>query len=420
MLKLVCLLILKTGKQAYYEVKILSSIFMNQEFHFHSIPEAIEDIKNGKIVIVVDDEDRENEGDFLMAAEKVSTEAINLMVTHGRGLVCAPITRSKAEKLNLKHMVQEGADPDEANFTISIDHKRFATTGISAKDRANTIRELASDDSKPVDFRRPGHVFPLLGVEGGVLRRAGHTEAAIDLARLAGLKPVGIICEIMKEDGEMARVPELVKMADEFEMKIITIKDLIAYRNENETLVHEVMDINLPTMYGDFSLRAFEEKHTGDIHLALTKGHWVKEEAVLTRVHSSDLIGDIFGARNKDTSEQLHQAMLQVEREGKGVVLYMNRNQRGSVLVNQLKTLKAMQQGAVGGQEDFNPRSDARDYGVGAQILKSLGISKLKLMTNNPVKRIGIKSFGLEIVDQVPIEPNFNFSNQKEEVENNN
>jgi 3,4-dihydroxy 2-butanone 4-phosphate synthase/GTP cyclohydrolase II len=384
---------------------------MNEEFIFHSIPEAIEDIKNGKIVIVVDDDDRENEGDFLMAAEKVSTEAINLMVTHGRGLVCAPITKEKADKLKLKHMVTEGADPDEANFTISIDHKRLTTTGISASDRANTIRELASDDANPVDFRRPGHVFPLLAVEGGVLRRAGHTEAAIDLARLAGLKPVGIICEIMKEDGEMARVPELVKMAQEFEMKIITIKDLIAYRNENETLVHEVMDVNLPTMYGDFSLRAFKEKLTGDIHLALTKGSWTKEEPVLTRVHSSDLIGDIFGARNKDTSEQLHQAMIQVEREGKGVVLYMNRNQRGSVLVNQLKTLKALQQGKVSDtEEDISPRGDTRDYGVGAQILRSLGIRKLRLMTNNPVKRIGIKSFGLEIVDQVPIADNFDFS----------
>lgn len=367
------------------------------------------------MVIVVDDEDRENEGDFLMAAEMVSTEAINLMVTHGRGLVCAPITKEKADQLELRHMVQEGADPDEANFTISIDHKKQTSTGISAIDRANTIRELASDDSKPGDFRRPGHVFPLLAVGGGVLRRAGHTEAAVDLARLAGLKPVGIICEIMKEDGEMARVPELVKMADEFDMKIITIKDLIAYRNENETLVQEVMDVNMPTMYGDFSLHAYEEKLTGDIHLALTKGTWSKEDAVLTRVHSSDLIGDIFGARNMDTSEQLHQAMLQVEREGTGVVLYMNRNQRGSVLVNQLKTLKALQRGATeSNQEDISPRSDARDYGVGAQILRSLGIRKLRLLTNNPVKRIGIKSFGLEIVEQVPIQHSFDFSSAQQ------
>ena len=385
---------------------------MSEEFRFDTIPEAIDDIKNGKMVIVVDDEDRENEGDFLMAAELVTTEAINFMVTHGRGLVCAPITSETAKKLKLSHMVTEGADPDEANFTVSIDHKRLTTTGISAADRANTIREIASDDAKAIDFRRPGHIFPLLSVEGGVLRRAGHTEAAIDLARLAGLKPVGIICEIMKENGEMARVPDLIKIAREFDMKFITIKDLIAYRNENESLVHEVMDINMPTMYGDFKLRAFEENLTGDIHLALTKGTWTKEEPVLTRVHSSNIIGDIFGARNSDSSELLHQSMLQVEREGKGVVLYMNRNQRGSVLVNQLKTLKAMQEGDSVLKEEVSNRPkkrDPRDYGIGAQILKSLGVTKLRLLTNNPVKRIGINSFGLEIVEQVEIDGQLEF-----------
>lgn len=360
------------------------------------------------MIIVVDDEDRENEGDFLMAAEKVTTEAINFMAIHGRGLVCAPVSKKIAAKLELNNMVMEGADPDEANFTISIDHKRQTTTGISAADRANTIREMTNEESKPRDFRRPGHIFPLIGVEGGVLRRAGHTEAALDLARLADMKPVGIICEIMLDNGEMARVPDLVKMAKKFDMKFITIKDLIAYRNETESLVKEVMDVKMPTMYGDFKLRAFEETLTGDIHLALTKGTWTKEEAVLTRVHSSDLIGDIFGARNSDSSEQLHQAMLQVEREGKGVVLYMNRNQRGSVLVNQLRTLKAMQEGRLERYEEEinnNPKKgDSRDYGVGAQILRALGIRKLRLLTNNAVKRIGIKSFGLEIVDQVPFE----------------
>lgn len=384
---------------------------MSDSIKFNTIPEAIQDIKNGKMVIVVDDEDRENEGDFLMAAEMVSTEAINFMVTHGRGLVCAPINKSRAEKLKLTHMVTDGADPDEANFTISIDHKRLTTTGISAADRANTIREIANDDAKPVDFRRPGHVFPLLAVDGGVLRRAGHTEAAIDLAKLAGLKPVGIICEIMNEDGEMARVPDLAKIAQKYDMKFITIKDLIAYRNENESLVHEVMDINMPTMYGDFKLRAFKENLTGDIHMALTKGSWSKEEPVLTRVHSSDLIGDIFGSRLNDTSELLHQAMLQVEREGKGVVLYMNRNQRGSVLVNQLRTLKAMQEGNPETEEENNnpKKGDSRDYGIGAQILKSLGVCKIRLLSNNPVKRIGIKSFGLEIVDQVAIDTSIDF-----------
>lgn len=384
---------------------------MSESIKFNTIPEAIKDIKNGKMVIVVDDEDRENEGDFLMAAEMVSTQAINFMVTHGRGLVCVPLTKNLAEKLKLTHMVTDGADPDEANFTISIDHKRLTTTGISAADRANTIREIASDEAKPVDFRRPGHVFPLLAVDGGVLRRAGHTEAAIDLAKLAGLKPVGIICEIMNEDGEMARVPDLAKIAKKYDMKFITIKDLIAYRNENESLVHEVMDINMPTMYGDFKLRAFKENLTGDIHMALTKGSWNKEEPVLTRVHSSDLIGDIFGSRLNDTSELLHQAMLQVEREGKGVVLYMNRNQRGSVLVNQLRTLKAMQEGNPETEEENNnpKKGDSRDYGIGAQILKSLGICKIRLLSNNPVKRIGIKSFGLEIVDQVPIDTSIDF-----------
>lgn len=378
---------------------------MREDFRFNTIPEAIEDIRKGKMVIVVDDEDRENEGDFLMAGEKVSTEAINFMVTHGRGLVCAPVTKEIAKKLKLTNMVAEGADPDEANFTISIDHKRLTTTGISASDRANTIRELTNEKAKPMDFRRPGHVFPLLAVDGGVLRRAGHTEAAVDLARLAGLKPVGIICEIMKENGEMARVPDLIKMARKFDMKLITIKDLIAYRNEHESLVHEVMDIKMPTMYGDFNLRAFKETLTGDIHLALTKGSWTKDEVVLTRVHSSNLIGDIFGARNSDTGEILHQAMLQVEREGKGVVLYMNRNQRGSVLVNQLKTLKMMQEGVLkeGEENNSSRKGDPRDYGVGAQILRSLGVRKLRLLTNNPVKRIGITSFGLEIVEQVPI-----------------
>lgn len=376
--------------------------------HFNTIPEAIEEIKNGKMIIVVDDEDRENEGDFLMAGELVTTEAINFMVTHGRGLVCAPVNKEVAKRFKLDHMVIEGADPDEANFTISIDHKRLTTTGISAADRANTIRELTNPESKPTDFRRPGHIFPLLGVEGGVLRRAGHTEAALDLAKMAGLQPVGIICEIMKENGEMARVPELAEIAEQFNMCFITIKDLIAYRNETESLVRRVMQMNMPTVYGDFMLHAFEETVSGDIHLALTKGEWKTGDAVLTRVHSSDLIGDIFGSRSKKSGDVLHSAMAQVEQEGKGVVLYMNRNQRGSVLMNQLQTLKAMQEGPLNDSgidlNNNNPKkSDARDYGVGAQILQALQVTKLRLLTNNPVKRIGIKSFGLEIVEQVPI-----------------
>lgn len=378
-----------------------------QEIHFNTIPEAIRDIREGKMIIVVDDEDRENEGDFLMAGEMVNTEAINFMVTQGRGLVCAPVNKEIAKRFKLNHMVIDGADPDEANFTISIDHKKLTTTGISAADRANTIRELTNPDSKSTDFRRPGHIFPVLGVEGGVLRRAGHTEAALDLAKLAGLKPVGIICEIMREDGEMARVPELAKMAKDYGLTFITIKDLIAYRNKTESLVHEVMQMDMPTVYGDFTLYAFQESMTGDIHLALTKGTWNAGEPILTRVHSSDLIGDIFGSRNKQSGDVLHSAMAQVEEEGQGVVLYMNRNQRGSILMNQLQTLKEMQEGPVKDSEvdmDNSPKkSDTRDYGIGAQILQALNVTKLRLLTNNPVKRIGIKSFGLEIVEQVPI-----------------
>lgn len=378
-----------------------------QEIHFNTIPEAIRDIREGKMIIVVDDEDRENEGDFLMAGEMVNTEAINFMVTQGRGLVCAPVNKEIAKRFKLNHMVIDGADPDEANFTISIDHKKLTTTGISAADRANTIRELTNPDSKSTDFRRPGHIFPVLGVEGGVLRRAGHTEAALDLAKLAGLKPVGIICEIMREDGEMARVPELAKMAKDYGLTFITIKDLIAYRNKTESLVHEVMQMDMPTVYGDFTLYAFQESMTGDIHLALTKGTWNAGEPILTRVHSSDFIGDIFGSRNKQSGDVLHSAMAQVEEEGQGVVLYMNRNQRGSILMNQLQTLKEMQEGPLKDSEvdmDNSPKkSDTRDYGIGAQILQALNVTKLRLLTNNPVKRIGIKSFGLEIVEQVSI-----------------
>ena len=387
---------------------------MSSKITFDSIESAIEDIRNGKMVIVIDDEDRENEGDFVMAADLVTPEAINIMVTHGRGLVCVPITREKANQLNLDYMVTEGADPDEAAFTTSIDHKKLTTTGISASDRSNTIKEMASDHSVASDFRRPGHIFPLLAVRGGVLRRAGHTEAAIDLARLAGLNPIGIICEIMKDDGEMARTPELYEMAQKFGMKFITIKDLIAYRNENESLVEEVLDVGLPTMYGDFKLRVFKELLTNDTHLALIKGEWDKDEAVLTRVHASDMIGDIFGHRSNDTGEQLHQAMLQVEREGKGVVLYMNRTSGKHTLLNQIKTLKLIEQGKNTEDDQISYKSDSRDYGVGAQILRKLGVSKLKLLTNNPVKRVGINSFGLEIVDQVEFRDEIDFLNEKE------
>lgn len=379
---------------------------MSVDIEFDSIEAAIEDIQEGRIIIVADDEDRENEGDFLMAAEMVTPEAINLMAKHGRGLICAPITRRKAYDLDLDYMVSSGADPDEAAFTVSVDHKELTTTGISAADRAHTIRELIRDNAKPGAFRRPGHIFPLIGTEGGVLRRAGHTEAAIDLARLAGLKPAGIICEIMKDNGEMARLPDLVEIAEEFEMKLISIKDLISYRMKHESLVRKIVEVDLPTIYGDFTLHAFEERLTGDQHLALAKGEWTEDDPVLVRVHSSCMTGDIFGSKRCDCGEQLHQALLHVEKEGEGVVLYMNQEGRGIGLLNKLKAYKLQEQGmdTVEANEALGFKPDHRDYGVGAQILRSLNIRKLRLMTNNPVKRVGLKSFGLEMVERVPIE----------------
>lgn len=378
----------------------------SENVSFDSIESAIEDIKQGRMVIVADDEDRENEGDFIMAAEKVTPEAVNLMAKHGRGLICVPITRQKAYEMDLDYMVTEGADPDEAAFTVSVDHKETNSTGISASDRANTILELIKDNAKPKEFRRPGHIFPLISTEGGVLRRAGHTEASIDLARLAGLKPAGVICEIMKDNGEMARLPDLVDIANEFDMKLISIKDLIAYRMQNESLVRKIVDVNLPTIYGDFTLHAFQERLTGDHHLALVKGEWEEGDPVLVRVHSSCMTGDIFGSKRCDCGEQLHQALLQVEKEGKGVVLYMNQEGRGIGLVNKLKAYKLQEQGmdTVEANEALGFEPDHRDYGVGAQILRSLNVTKLRLMTNNPVKRVGLKSFGLEMVERVPIE----------------
>ena len=391
------------------------------DFTFNTIEEAITDIREGKVVIVVDDEDRENEGDFLMAAEKATPEAINLMVTHGRGLVCVPITRERAVELDLDYMVTEGADPDEAAFTISVDHKQLTTTGISAPDRANTIRELINPEAAAVDFRKPGHIFPLIAVRGGVLRRAGHTEAAVDFSRLAGMKPAGIICEIMKEDGEMARLPELMRLAAKFDMKLVTIKDLIAYRMKHESLVKKVITVDMPTIYGHFTLHAFEEKLTGDHHMALVKGEWDPEEPVLVRVHSANHLSDILGSKRSDKVELLHQAMRKVDKEGQGVVLYMDQMSREFGLIHQLKILQMQEQG-LGKKEirdKMGPRMDYRDYGVGAQILHALNVRKLRLLTNNPVKRIGLKSFGLELVEEVPI-PLDHFDgkdNEKEKID---
>jgi len=376
------------------------------DIKFDSIESALEDIKNGKMVIVCDDEDRENEGDFVMAAEMITPEAVNLMATHGRGLICTPITRERAYELDLHRMVEVNTDAHQTAFTVSIDLREGTSTGISAGDRAKTIKALIDKNVRPGDFRRPGHIFPLISVEGGVLRRAGHTEAGVDLARLAGLYPAGVICEIMNEDGSMARLPDLVKVAERFDMKLITIKDLISYRMHKESLVKEMVNISLPTVYGDFQLHAFEEVLTGGNHLAMVKGTWKEDEPVLVRVHSLCVTGDIFGSKRCDCGEQLHTALLKVEKEGKGIVLYMNQEGRGIGLINKLKAYKLQEEGldTVEANEALGFKPDHRDYGVGAQILRTLGVTKMRLMTNNPTKRVGLQGYGLEIVEQVPIE----------------
>ena len=378
---------------------------MAENINFAPIEDALEDIRAGKPVIVVDDEDRENEGDFVMAAEKVYSEAINMMAKEGRGLVCAPITRHLANHLDLDYMVANG-DPEEAAFTVSIDHKTETSTGISAPDRAATIRAMIQSGSKPADFRRPGHVFPLIAVEGGVLRRAGHTEASIDLARLAGFHPSGVICEIMSDDGTMARLPELAEKADTLDLKLVSIKDLIAYRMQNESLVEEVVEVDMPTIYGHFTLKAFQEKMTGAHHIAMIRGNWEPDEPVLVRVHSSCLTGDIFGSKRCDCGDQLHQSLEQIDEKGQGVVIYMNQEGRGIGLLNKLKAYKLQEEGydTVEANIELGFKPDHRDYGIGAQILKQIGITYMRLMTNNPVKRVGLKGYGLEIVERVPIE----------------
>jgi len=372
---------------------------------FHSIQEAIEDIRDGKMIIVVDDEDRENEGDFLMAADKVTPEAVNIMVKHGRGLVCVPITKDRARDLELDYMVTEGADPDEAAFTISVDHKKLTTTGISAPDRANTIKELINPDADPYDFRRPGHIFPLIGVNGGVLRRAGHTEAAIDFARLADCKPAGIICEIMHDDGEMARLPELIELSKKFDMKLVTIKDLIAYRMKHESLVTNIMSVEMPTIYGDFMLHVFEEKLTGEHHLAFAKGEWSENDPVLVRVHSANPLADIFGSKRSDKTAILQQSLRLIDKSERGVVLYMDQMSNEYSILDQITAMRLQEEGLSKKEikSKLGAKMDSRDYGVGAQILHSLGIRKLRLLTNNPVKRVGLNSFGLEMVEEVPI-----------------
>ncbi|MDB5125011.1 MAG: bifunctional 3,4-dihydroxy-2-butanone-4-phosphate synthase/GTP cyclohydrolase [Mucilaginibacter sp.] len=372
----------------------------------NTVPEAIEAIKNGKTIIVVDDENRENEGDFLTAAHNATPETINFMIREGRGLVCAPITIKRAKELDLELMVSHNTTSHETNFTVSVDLLEGCTTGISASDRSKTVLALIDPATKPEDLGRPGHIFPLIAKDGGVLRRTGHTEAAIDMAVLAGFEPAGVICEIMKQDGEMARLPDLLEIAKEFDLKIISIKDLIAYRLATESLVRREVSVKMPTKWGDFDMIAYTQIDTGENHLALVKGSWEPGEPVLVRVHSSCVTGDIFGSCRCDCGPQLHKAMEMINREGKGVVVYMNQEGRGIGLLNKLKAYLLQENGmdTVEANIQLGFDMDQRDYGVGAQILRSLGISKMRLMTNNPKKRAGLIGYGLEVVENVPIE----------------
>jgi 3,4-dihydroxy 2-butanone 4-phosphate synthase/GTP cyclohydrolase II len=372
----------------------------------NTIEEALIDIREGKFVIVVDDEDRENEGDFVCAAEKITPEMVNFMITHGRGLVCAPITEERCEELDLEMQVEKNTAIHSTPFTVSVDKLEGCATGVSAADRAATFRALADPTSKPETFGRPGHIFPLRARSKGVLRRAGHTEAAVDLARLAGLQPAGALIEIINEDGTMARLPELLEIADKFNLKLITIKDLIAYRLKTESLVEKGVKVNMPTKYGDFKLIPFRQISNGMEHVALIKGEWEKDEPVLVRVHSSCITGDIFGSMRCECGEQLHKAMQLIEQEGKGAIVYMNQEGRGIGLMNKIRAYKLQEQGmdTVDANLHLGFNADERDYGVGAQILREIGITKIRLMTNNPVKRIGLEAYGLSIVENVPLE----------------
>ena len=381
-----------------------------------SIESAIEDIKNGKLVIVVDDEDRENEGDFITAAENVTPEVINFMSRYGRGLICAPLSEELCSKFKLQPMVTDNTSLHATPFTVSIDLLGHGcTTGISAKDRSKTVRALVDPETKPEDFGRPGHIFPLRAKKGGVLRRAGHTEATIDLARLAGYEEAGVLVEIMNEDGTMARLPQLKEIAKNFDLKLVSIKDLIEYRLKKETLIQEEENVHMPTKYGQFELIAFKQLNTGDIHLAIKKGKWEKDEPVMVRVHSSCMTGDILGSLRCDCGDQLHKALKMIEDEGKGVVLYMNQEGRGIGLLNKLKAYKLQEQGmdTVEANLELGFGMDERDYGIGAQILRHLGISKMKLMSNNPRKRAGMLGYGLEVVETIPIEIKPNIHNEK-------
>lgn len=385
------------------------------KFELNTIEEAIEDIKNGKVVIVVDDEDRENEGDFLTAARNITPEIINFMVTHGRGLVCAPLVEDRCDELGLDLMVQSNSAAYETPFTVSVDLVGHGcTTGISASDRAKTIKALIDPDIKPEELGKPGHIFPLRARKGGVLRRAGHTEAAIDLSRMAGFEPAGVIVEILNEDGTMARLPELIEIAKRFDMKIVSIEDLIKYRIKNESLIEHVLDVKMPTKVGDFDLHLFREINSGKEHLALVKGEWTENEAILTRVHSSCMTGDIFGSCRCDCGPQLDKSMELIEEEGKGVIIYMNQEGRGIGLLNKLRAYKLQEEGydTLEANIKLGFKGDERDYGIGAQILRYLKVKKMKLMSNNPTKRTGLIGYGLEIIENIPLEIESNEHNE--------
>ena len=376
------------------------------DFKLNTIEEALKDFKEGKFVIVVDDEDRENEGDLIMAAEKITPEAVNFMLKNARGVLCVPITMSRAEELNLPHQVSDNTSMLGTPFTVTVDKLEGCTTGVSTHDRAETIKALADPASVPQTFGRPGHINPLYAQDNGVLRRSGHTEAAVDLCKLSGLYPAGALMEIMNEDGTMARMPQLVERAKEWGMKIITIKDLIAYRLKKETTIEVGDEVDLPTTYGHFRLIPFRQASHGLEHMALIKGHWEEGEPILVRVHSSCATGDILGSRRCDCGEQLHRSMEMIEKEGKGVVIYMQQEGRGIGLMNKIAAYKLQEEGydTVDANVHLGFKPDERDYGCGAQMLRHLGIQKMKLMTNNPTKRVGLEAYGLEIVENVPIE----------------
>lgn len=376
------------------------------EFRLSSIEDALKDFKEGKFVIVVDDEDRENEGDLIIAAEKITAEAVNFMLKHARGVLCAPITLSRAKELDLPHQVADNTSMLGTPFTITVDKLDGCTTGVSAHDRAETIKALADPKSVPQTFGRPGHINPLYAQDNGVLRRSGHTEAAVDLCKLSGLYPVGALMEIMNEDGTMARMPQLMERAQEWGMKIITIKDLIAYRLKKETTIEVGVEVDLPTIYGHFRLIPFRQTSNGQEHMAIIKGHWDEGESVLVRVHSSCATGDILGSLRCDCGEQLHRSMEMIEEEGKGAVIYMQQEGRGIGLMNKMLAYKLQEQGydTVDANVHLGFKPDERDYGCGAQMLRHLGIHKMRLMTNNPTKRVGLEAYGLEIVENVPIE----------------